>query len=131
MSYEPHNRLVAPARQKSGVFRLTFGLIATTLLYAFMLALGSYALKLTMGNAWVGDLADPRGVLTPGQTLTILGSFSFLIIAIGLIIILVHHRNPTSLLGGFALTNSQFLLAMRGGSQAADWRKKQRGCHRL
>ena len=114
MSYEPHNRLVAPARQKSGVFRLTFGLIVTILLYAFLLALGSYALKLTMGNAWVGDLAAPGGVLTPGQTLTILGSFSFLIIAIGLVVILVHHRNPISLLGGLALTNSQFLLAMRG-----------------
>ena len=114
MSYEPHNRLVAPARQKSSVFRLAFGLIATTFLYAFLLALGSYVLKLTMGNAWVGDLAAPGGVLTPGQTLTILGSFSFLIMAIGLVIILVHHRNPISLLGGLALTNSQFLLAMRG-----------------
>ncbi len=114
MSYKPHNRLVAPARQKSGVFRFAFGLTVTILLYAFLLALGSYALKLTMGNAWVGDLAAPGGVLTPGQTLTILGSFSFLIIAIGLVIILVHHRNPISLLGGLALTNSQFLLAMRG-----------------
>ena len=114
MSYEPHNRLVAPARQKSSVFRLAFGLIATTFLYAFLLALGSYVLKLTMGNAWVGDLAAPGGVLTPGQTLTILGSFSFLIIAIGVVVILVHHRNPISLLGGLALTNSQFLLAMRG-----------------
>jgi len=114
MSYKPHNRLVAPARQKSGVFRLTFGLTVTISLYAFLLALGSYALKLTMGNAWVGDLAAPGGVLTPGQTLTILGSFSFLIIAIGLVVILVHHRNPISLLGGLALTNSQFLLAMRG-----------------
>ena len=114
MSYKPHNRLVAPARQKSGVFRFTFGLTVTILLYAFLLALGSYALKLTMGNAWVGDLAAPGGVLTPGQTLTILGSFSFLIIAIGLVVILVHHRNPISLLGGLALTNSQFLLAMRG-----------------
>ncbi len=114
MSYKPHNRLVAPARQKSGVFRFAFGLTVTILLYAFLLALGSYALKLTMGNAWVGDLAAPGGVLTPGQTLTILGSFSFLIIAIGLVVILVHHRNPISLLGGLALTNSQFLLAMRG-----------------
>ena len=114
MSYKPHNRLVAPARQKSGVFRFAFGLTVTILLYAFLLALGSYALKLTMGNAWVGDLAAPAGVLTPGQTLTILGSFSFLIIAIGLVVILVHHRNPISLLGGLALTNSQFLLAMRG-----------------
>lgn len=114
MSYKPHNRLVAPARQKSGVFRFAFGLTVTILLYAFLLALGSYALKLTIGNAWVGDLAAPGGVLTPGQTLTILGSFSFLIIAIGLVVILVHHRNPISLLGGLALTNSQFLLAMRG-----------------
>ena len=114
MSYKPHERLVAPARQKSGVFRLAFGLIATIFLYAFLLALGSYVLKLTMGNAWVGDLAAPGGVLSAGQTLTILGSFSFLVLAIGLVIILVHHRNPISLFGGLTLTSSQFLRAMRG-----------------
>ena len=115
MSYKPHNRLVPPARQKSGVFRLTFGLTVTILLYAFLLALGSYALKLTMGNAWVGDLAAPGGVLTPGQTLTILGSFSFLIIAIGLVVILVHHRNPIAYLAALHLPTHSFF------SQCGDW----------
>ena len=114
MSYEPHERLVAPARDTSSLIRLILGLITITILYAVLLGLGSYALKLSMGNAWVGELAAPGGALTPGQTLAILRSFSFLIIAIGLVIILVHRRNPITLFGGLAVTTLQFLSAMRG-----------------
>ena len=114
MSYEPYERLVAPARVKSGIFRLIFGLLITIIIYAILLIIAGLLITVLMGNVWVQHLTIPSGVLSPSQTLTILGSFSFLIIAVGLVAMLLHEQTLMELLGGLAMTSSQFLSAMRG-----------------
>ncbi len=114
MSYEPYERLVAPARVKSGIFRLIFGLLITIIIYAILLIIAGLLITVLMGNVWVQHLTIPSGVLSPSQTLTILGSFSFLIIAVGLVAMFLHEQTIIELLGGLAMTSSQFLSAMRG-----------------
>ena len=113
MSYKLHENLVNPARQKSGIFRLLLGLVILTLVYLVLLTALLFALKLTMGGVWVSNLRS--GVVTsPGQTLTLLGSFSTMAIAVGAVVLILHHRSPTTLLGGLRPAFDQFCQSIRG-----------------
>ena len=113
MSYKLHENLVNPARQKSGIFRLLLGLVILTLIYLVLLTALLFALKLTMGGVWVSNLRS--GVVTsPGQTLTLLGSFSTMAIAVGAVVLILHHRSPTTLLGGLRPAFDQFCQSIRG-----------------
>ena len=114
MPYSLHESLVAPAREKSGVLRLLFGLVTTALLYMIMIILSSYAVVAVMGNAWFHAATISPGPTTSGQILTILGSFSFMIAAVGVTVILLHHRSPVTLVGGWRPATTQFLKAIRG-----------------
>ena len=113
MSYKLHENLVNPARQKSGIFRLLLGLVILTLIYLVLLTALLFALKLTMGGVWVSNLR-PGVVTSPGQTLTLLGSFSTMAIAVGAVILILHHRSPTTLLGGLRPAFDQFCQSIRG-----------------
>ena len=113
MSYKLHERLVAPARNKSDILRLIFGLITITFFYMVMIMLAGHVVSVIMGDAWVQAIATSQGQTSPGQMLTVLGSFGFMIIAIFLVVILLHHRSPMTLLGGFRLTTTQFRHATR------------------
>lgn len=113
MSYKLHENLVNPARQKSGIFRFLLGLVILTLVYLVLLTALLFALKLTMGGVWVSNLRS--GVVTsPGQTLTLLGSFSTMAIAVGAVVLILHHRSPTTLLGGLRPAFDQFCQSIRG-----------------
>ncbi len=114
MSYEPHESLVAPAREKSDILRLIVGLVATALLYVVMLMLGGSLASIIMGDAWVQTAAMTPGLTTPTQMLTILASFGFMIGAVCLAVILLHHRHPVTILGGWRPSGAQFLRSMRG-----------------
>ena len=113
MSYKLHENLVNPARQKSGIFRLLLGLVILTLIYLVLLTALFFALKLTMGGVWVSNLR-PGVVTSPGQTLTLLGSFSTMAIAVGAVVLILHHRSPTTLLGGLRPAFDQFCQSIRG-----------------
>ena len=113
MSYKLHENLVNPARQKSGIFRLLLGLVILTLIYLVLLTALLFALKLTMGGVWVSNLR-PGVVTSPGQTLTLLGSFSTMAIAVGAVVLILHHRSPTTLLGGLRPAFDQFCQSIRG-----------------
>ena len=113
MSYKLHENLVNPARQKSGIFRLLLGLVILTLVYLVLLTALLFALKLTMGGVWVSSLR-PGVVTSPGQTLTLLGSFSTMAIAVGAVVLILHHRSPTTLLGGLRPAFGQFCQSIRG-----------------
>ena len=113
MSYKLHENLVNPARQKSGIFRLLLGLVTLTLIYLVLLTALLFALKLALGGVWVGNLR-PGVVTTPGQTLTLLGSFSTMAIAVGTVVLILHHRSPTTLLGGLRPAFDQFRQSIRG-----------------
>ena len=113
MTYKLHERLVAPARDKSEILRLIFGLVMITMLYMVMVMLGGHMVSVIMGDAWMQAIATSPGLTSPGQMLTILGSFGFMIIAVCLVVILLHHRSPITLLGGFRIATAQFFKAMR------------------
>ena len=113
MTYKLHERLVAPARNKSEILRLIFGLVTITMLYMVMVMLGGHVVSVIMGDAWMQAIATSPGLTSPGQMLTILGSFGFMIIAVCLVVILLHHRSPITLLGGFRIATAQFFKAMR------------------
>ena len=113
MTYKLHERLVAPARDKSEILRLIFGLVTITMLYIVMVMLGGHLVSVIMGDAWMQAIATSPGLTSPGQMLTILGSFGFMIIAVCLVVILLHHRSPITLLGGFRIAATQFFKAMR------------------
>jgi len=113
MTYKLHERLVAPARDKSEILRLIFGLVTITMLYMLMVMLGGHVVSVIMGDAWMQAIATSPGLTSPGQMLTILGSFGFMIIAVCLVVILLHHRSPITLLGGFRIATAQFFKAMR------------------
>ena len=113
MSYKLHENLVNPARQKSGIFRLLLGLVTLTLIYLVLLTALLFALKLALGGVWVGNLR-PGVVTTPGQTLTLLGSFSTMAIAVGTVVLILHHRSPTTLLGGLRPAFDQFRQSICG-----------------
>lgn len=114
MSYEPHESLVAPAREKSDILRLIVGLVTIALLYVVMLMLGGSLASAIMGDAWVQTAAMTPGLTTPTQMLTILASFGFMIGAVCLAVILLHHRHPVTILGGWRPSGAQFLRSMRG-----------------
>ena len=113
MTYKLHERLVAPARNKSDILRLIFGLVMITMLYMVMVMLGGHVVSVIMGDAWMQEIATSPGLTSPGQMLTILGSFGFMIIAVCLVVILLHHRSPITLIGGFHIATVQFFQAMR------------------
>ena len=113
MTYKLHERLVAPARNKSDILRLIFGLVTITSLYMMMVMLGGHVVSVIMGDAWVQAIVNSPGLTSPSQMLTVLGSFGFMIIAVCLVVILLHHRSPMTLLGGFRLATTQFFKAMR------------------
>ena len=113
MSYKLHENLVNSARQKSGIFHLLLGLVILTLIYLVLLTALLFALKLAMGSVWVGNLR-PGVVTSPGQTLTLLGSFSTMAIAVGAVVLILHHRSPTTLLGGLRPAFDQFCQSIRG-----------------
>lgn len=114
MSYKPHESLVAPAREKSDILRLIVGLVTTALLYVVMLMVGRSLASAIMGDAWVQTAAMTPGLTTPAQMLTILASFGFMIGAVCLAVILLHHRHPVTILGGWRPSGAQFLRSMRG-----------------
>ena len=114
MSYKPHESLVAPAREKSDILRLIVGLVTIALLYVVMLMLGRSLASAIMGDAWVQTAAMTPGLTTPTQMLTILASFGFMIGAVCLAVILLHHRHPVTILGGWRPSGAQFLRSMRG-----------------
>tara|TARA_B100000787_G_scaffold159726_1_gene138102 strand:+ start:1021 stop:1902 length:882 start_codon:yes stop_codon:yes gene_type:complete len=113
MTYKLHERLVAPARDKSDILRLIFGLLTITFLYITMFMLGGHVVSVIMGDAWAQAVVTSPGLTSPGQMLTILGSFGFMIIAVCSVVVLLHHRSPMTLLGGFRLPTAQFFQAMR------------------
>ena len=113
MTYKLHERLIAPARNKSEILRLVFGLVTITMLYMVMVMLGGHVVSVIMGDAWMQAITTSPGLTTPGQMLTILGSFGFMIIAVCLVVVLLHHRSPITLIGGFRIATTQFFKAMR------------------
>ncbi|MGB0798172.1 MAG: lysostaphin resistance A-like protein [Planktomarina sp.] len=113
MSYEPHENMVAPARTYPQVWRFILGCAAAFGLYLLLSTLIVFIAIAIMGTAWVSPLANMSGYVSPYQTLFMLFTFAAMVIAVLVVAIAIHHRNPSTLLGGLSNATSSFLRAMR------------------
>lgn len=108
MSYEPHNYMVAPAKDYPQTWRLVLGCLAAFVLYFALSFLMFGGAGWMLGDAWVRPFIVPGTPMSPAQTLFILASFIAMVAAICLVTILFHHRNPATLLGGIAPAIADF-----------------------
>ena len=114
-----HAALVDPARPRSELWRLGFGIL---MIGAIMLGLGTgldaLLSSLPHGTEFAADL--PQGD-RPATMLVLLGSFGFLIIAVNATVRVLHNRSLGSVIGAGPRTRAQFLqvLAALAGLGAA------------
>jgi len=100
MRYQGQDFLTAPARQSAELWRFGLGLVLVVGCY---LALGhSYftlLAEMVPAQDWPALLEEIDNGSTPRGMLAILASFGFIIIALGLVLNLLHHRPLATLFG--------------------------------
>jgi len=109
MSYEPHDRLIAPARPSAHPLRLLAGVVLTALLFVSFSQLWSRLHRAVIGpEAW-DNLADAlmRGD-TPAAVLINLFLFGLLIVALAITLAVLHRRRLRDLIGPPVLALRQF-----------------------
>lgn len=106
-AYDAHAALVDPARPRSQLWRLGFGIL---MIGAIMLGLGTaldaLLASLPQGAGFAADL--PQGD-RPATMLVLLGSFAFLIIAVNVTVRVLHNRSLRSVIGAARPARTQFL----------------------
>lgn len=109
MRYDPHERLIAPARPSAHPLRLLAGVVLTVLLFVSFSQLWSRLHRALIGpEAW-DRLADGlmRGE-TPAGVLINLFLFGLLIAALAITLRVLHRRRLRALIGAPALALRQF-----------------------
>lgn len=99
MRYHLHQDLIDPARPKSELWRLVAGLIAgfAVYFYALMLYQDVVAGYLSIPR-WVVEIGLTNGT-SPAWMLILLFSFATLIVAVGIVTAVLHHRSMLTLFG--------------------------------
>lgn len=107
--YRPHDRFIAPARDKAQLWRLVLGMV---LVAGFFLVLSQLVFGTLLG------LLEPetaRAVLRDAQTgqtevgmLLLLSQLGLLAVAAAMVAIMVHNRRPSTLIGPLGLATRQF-----------------------
>ncbi|MEQ8292878.1 MAG: type II CAAX endopeptidase family protein [Roseovarius sp.] len=110
MRYDAHETLAAPARPSANPLRLAAGVVLVVL---FFLPLAfAYAGVVPSALRYDGPAALTEG-RTPLAVLILLFQLTFLILALGMVLRLVHQRGLASLIGPAGTATSQFLRCTR------------------
>ncbi|WP_299555581.1 CPBP family intramembrane glutamic endopeptidase [uncultured Tateyamaria sp.] len=100
--YRPHARFIAPALDRAQLWRLTLGLV---LVAGFFLVLSQLVfgtiLSLLEPETARTLLRDARTGQTAGGMLLLLFQLGLLAVASGMVVIMVHKRRPSTLIGPF------------------------------
>jgi membrane protease YdiL (CAAX protease family) len=100
MSYDAHDRLVAPARPTRAPWRLVAGLALGALLYVVLSQMIYSTVAGMMGAERYADFATRAGSEgTPAAVVLQLFTFAALVLALAVALRLLHHRGLMSLLG--------------------------------
>ena len=110
MRYDAHDALTAPARPSAHPLRLGAGVVLVVLFYLPMAF--AYA-GVAPGLLGYDAPAALIGGRTPLAVLILLFEFTFLIVALGMVLRLVHQRGLASLIGPAGTAARQFLLCTR------------------
>lgn len=112
LNYTPHDTLIEPARAYPQLWRLVLGVLAAVFLYVLFVLLYMGAATLLAGEAWVAELSAKAAVLSPVQTLLLLGSLPPLIPAVAISLLVFHKRDPLDVFGPLRKMWQQFGKAM-------------------
>ncbi len=115
MRYHPHDEFADPARPRAEPWRTALGMI---LIYVAHIGLVLFCFTLLAGvigedraqSAFDGIFFSSQ---TTAESLLLLGSFSFLILAVSLVTMQLHGRAPSSLTGPPRLALAHFLWVLR------------------
>lgn len=105
MSYSPHLKFIAPAREKSELWRTIAGLILSIGIYAFAMTL--------LGPFVLPQASNTIDAVTPAFTLLILFSFAFMILGPLVTVKWLHGRTPYSLIGNQSQSIQNFWRAIK------------------
>lgn len=111
-SYSAHEALVAPARDKSQLWRLGIGVI---LIAGVLLLIGQFVnqtLATILGPSAYSALVGSGGGTTQISVLYLLSTFGFLTIAVIVALKVAHHRGFGGLLGDWRLFRRQFFSVL-------------------
>lgn len=113
MRYEAYEQLVAPARPRSGIWRLVAGIVLTGAIYIFLL-LAWFAVEMAMGLPLMGSGGLGR---TPWTALVLLLSFLPVYPGLWLALRWLHRRHLRGLFGpiGSALRDARRVLGAAAG----------------
>jgi membrane protease YdiL (CAAX protease family) len=106
--YGPHEALVAPARERSQVWRLVIGLIIAAGVYLLCNQFLFRNLFAFLGEAGPSFFDALDSGSTPFAMLVLLGSFGFMIVGVAVAVRVAHQRGILGVIGDLRLTFSQF-----------------------
>ncbi|MEX0371035.1 MAG: lysostaphin resistance A-like protein [Tateyamaria sp.] len=111
--YRPHQQFIAPARARAQIWRLGLGIV---LVAGFFLVLSQLVFGTLFGlmapDTATAILRDAQSGQTAGGMLVLLFQLGLLAVASALVVIVVHNRRPSTLLGPIGLAVRQFLSVL-------------------
>jgi membrane protease YdiL (CAAX protease family) len=107
-SYRAHDRLTAPARSKSQLWRLFMGLVLVAGVFLASYRFVEQTLVTFVGEERFAAFVGGQGASSPGAVLYILLSFGFVILGVAVALRVVHQRGLAGVLGPWALLRQQF-----------------------
>jgi membrane protease YdiL (CAAX protease family) len=110
MRYDAHETLTAPARPSANPLRLAAGVVLVVLFFLPLAFAYAGVVPSALGYDGAAALTEGR---TPLAVLILLFQFTFLILALGMVLTLVHQRGLASLIGPAGTATNQFLRCTR------------------
>lgn len=112
--YTPHERLTAPARSRPEIWRLVAGLVLATVIYVGLTSAAVAVIQILASDAMFFELSgDATTGETPVGALTLLYSFGFIIVGVGVTAQILHGRSLGSLIGPARESLRQFWVVLR------------------
>lgn len=109
-AYAAHDRLVAPVRPRSELWRLLLGMVLITVIIFGLNTVLHSLVRALAPAAWYADLFSGH---RPGPTLLLLASFGFMTLATMATVSLLQQRPPLTVLGPLGLVVRQFWQVLR------------------
>ncbi|MEM6587670.1 MAG: type II CAAX endopeptidase family protein [Pseudomonadota bacterium] len=110
MSYDPHDSLIRPARKSSNPVRLILGAGLAVAIYLSILILFVNTLPSILGTGAMDQLFDEEG---GGYVFFTLFQFTFLIVALSMVLRTLHRRQLRTLIGRRDRALGDFLLCAK------------------